>query len=243
MSLFILSKVKLDPRLQESDVLWRYLDAAKFLSLLDGPGLHLTRGDQFADKFEGTFTKSLKHAIEASYEKQDIQMTVEEFKKRLRERVFVNCWRQGKDDSMAMWSLYGRSEFSVAVTTTVGQLRKEACTWSLPYDTSIKKVTYLKHWRDPELNANPYSNVFSYKVTAYDYENEVRVIVDRFHETFDEEPAEKGLFMPLNLNRFLRSIVVAPEAPEWFFGTVQRACIKYGITTPVHRSKLATEPH
>lgn len=239
MAVYFPSKVKLDESLPEDSVLWRYLDAAKFLALLDSSSLHLTRGDQFADKFEGAFTKSVTSAIQASYEKLDSEFTVEEFRKRLRERVFVNCWREGQDDSMAMWALYGRSEFSVAITTTVKKLRNEISTWKLPYDVAIRKVTYLKHWRDPELKAKPYSNVFAYKVTAYDYEKEVRIIVDRFHETFHEDPKDMGLRLPVSLNNLLRSIVIAPEAPEWFAEVVKRACARYGISTQVRRSMLS----
>jgi hypothetical protein len=117
-------KPRVNSDLSARDVLWRYLDAAKFLDLLHNQTLFFSRGDQFEDKFEGGFTDSLKHSIQRSYNANKIGFTYEEFRRRLRERVFVNCWHKSPDDSMAMWSIYGRSSCSVAITTTVGQLKQ-----------------------------------------------------------------------------------------------------------------------
>lgn len=35
--------------------LWRYLDVAKFVSLLQTQAIHFPRGDQFEDPFEGSY--------------------------------------------------------------------------------------------------------------------------------------------------------------------------------------------
>lgn len=138
--LHVSGKPCVSPALNDSDVLWRYLDAAKFLDLLHNQSLFFSRGDQFEDKFEGAFTDSLKHSIQRSYEVNKIHFTYEEFRERLRERVFVNCWHRSSDDSMAMWSIYGRSPCSVAITTTVGRLKKSLEDQNLPYNISIEKV-------------------------------------------------------------------------------------------------------
>src|SRR5437868_6795561 len=180
MTVIIQGRPILDPGLSEETVLWRYLDAAKFLGLLHNQSLFFCRGDQFEDKFEGAFTKSIKHAVDEAFRINKIESSAEEFKEKLRERVFVNCWHASGNDSMAMWSLYGRSSEAVAVTTTVGQLRDAMVAAKLNHAIYIRKVEYVKHWRDPSLVFKPYSNVFAYKTVAYEYEKEVRVIVDRF---------------------------------------------------------------
>jgi hypothetical protein len=82
----------------------------------------------------------------------------------------LNCWHANVDDSMAMWSIYGRFAIAVAITTTVAHLRDTIEELHLPYHVSIARVKYVKHWRDPKLRINPYSNVFAYKVKAYDFE-------------------------------------------------------------------------
>jgi hypothetical protein len=92
------------------------------------------------DKFEGAFTRSLRSAIRNSYEENEIDFTYEEFKKRLRERIYVNCWHRGPDDNMAMWTIYGGSSPSVAITTTLGKLKQALSDADLPHFVSIRKV-------------------------------------------------------------------------------------------------------
>jgi len=242
MAVFIKGIPQLDRGLALDTVLRRYLDAAKFFDLVHTSRLFFCRGDSFQDKYEGAFTQSIKHAIEKSYADNDIEFTFEEFKKRLRERVFLNCWHASADDSMAMWQMYGGSSTSVAITTTVRQLRDALQHANLPYKTSIRKVRYVKHWRDPDLKVNPYSNVFAYKVKAYEFEKEVRVMLDRFQETFDCDPPEGGIAVDVPLRKLLRSIVVCPESPQWFFNLVNGVVQKYALDTPVRRSKLAFDP-
>jgi hypothetical protein len=235
-------KPRVSSELGARDVLWRYLDAAKFLDLLHNHTLFFSRGDQFEDKFEGAFTDSLKHSIQRSYDVNNIDFTYEEFRRRLRERVFVNCWHKSSDDSMAMWSIYGRSSCSVAITTTVGQLKQSLEEQDLPYDIAIEKVDYVKHWRDPELNIAPYSRVFAYKIKAYEFEKEVRVLIDRFADEFEANISETGMSITVSLQSLLRSIVIAPEAPPWFEKLVLEVSTHFGITAPVRRSMLAKEP-
>lgn len=235
-------KPRVHSELSGTDVLWRYLDAAKFFDFIHKKTLFFCRGDQFGDKFEGAFTESLKHAIEKSYHDNKIEFTYEEFRKRLRERVFVNCWHKSIDDSMAMWSIYGRSSCSVAITTTVEQLKNVLLEQQLPYDISIERVEYVKHWRDPTLDIAPYSRVFAYKTKAYDFEKEVRVLIDRSASEFEAEMPDGGMAVKVNHATLLRSIVVAPEAPVWFEMLVREASERYEILAPVRRSILATEP-
>lgn len=240
--IFAHGNARIGANLDAGDVLWRYLDAAKFLDFLHNNTLFFCRGDQFEDKFEGSFTQSLRHTIEESYKVNNIPFTYEEFRRRVRERVFVNCWHRSKDDSMAMWNLCGQSNCSVAITTTVGKLKASLEEHKLPYCFFLERVSYVKHWRDPQLNINPYSRVFAYKVKAYEYEKEVRILLDRSVDEFSSEISEKGMSIKVKPSTLLRSIVVAPEAPDWFHSLVRQLVERYDVSAPVHRSKLATAP-
>ncbi|NVJ10994.1 hypothetical protein HUW63_38115, partial [Myxococcus sp. AM001] len=216
------------------------LDTAKFLDYATSQKLFLCRADKFEDQFEGSFTQSIRHAIEKSYHDNQIAYTYEQFKERLRQSIYVNCWHKSPNDSMAMWKLYGASNFAVAVTTTVQQLETVVNNAGIDGYITIKKVKYVKHWKDPSLSIKPYSNVFAYKVTAYDYEKEVRVIVDRFDDKFSNNSS--GIIMPAPAKDLIRSIVVSPEAPDWYKSMIEKVAQDYGITAPVRRSKLATDP-
>ena len=84
-----------DSGLTPSNILWRYMDLAKFIDLLESRSLRLSRADKFSDKFsdkfEGSFTPSLKLLIEKAYDDNGLQMTYREFKDKLRERIYINC--------------------------------------------------------------------------------------------------------------------------------------------------------
>jgi hypothetical protein len=92
------------------------------------------------------------------------------------------------------------------------------------------------------LDINPYSRVFAYKVKAYDYEKEVRVILDRSIDEFDADVMDTGIAAKVNHQTLLRSIVLPPEAPAWFEALVRQLVAKYEVAAPVHRSKLASAP-
>ena len=241
-ALLIQGKPRVGEGLAEQDVLWCYLDAAKLLDFFHNQTLYFSRGDQFADKFEGSFTKSLRERIETSYEYNKINFTYDQFRQRMRERVFVNCWHKSTDDSMAMWSLYGRSTCSAAITTTVGNLSQVLREQQLPYYVSIERVEYVKHWRNPKLDISPYSRVFAYKTKAYEFEKETRVLIDRSIDEFDGDVPETGMPIKIPQRTLLRSIVIAPEAPPWFESLIRDVAARYDITAPVRRSKLASEP-
>jgi hypothetical protein len=157
--------------------------------------------------------------------------------------VFINCWHRSQDDSAAMWALYGKSECAVALTTTVGQLAESLRGVDREHAVSIERVEYVKHWSDPKLDVSPdYARIFAYKTKAYEYEKEVRVIIDRTGHDTIPELAQAGIVVPIDATRLLRSIVIAPDAPPWFEALVRQSASRYGVRAPVRRSKLATNP-
>jgi hypothetical protein len=232
--------VNVDNSLGQNNVLWRYLDTARFLDYAVSQRLYLCRADKFEDQFEGSFTQSIRHAIEKSYADNQIDSTYQDFKEKLRKSVYINCWHKSPNDSMAMWKLYGTSNFAVAITTTVQQLETVVNAAKIDGYVALKKVKYVRHWRDPSLKINPYADVFSYKVTAYDYEKEVRVIVDRFGENHIND--KSGILIDAPSKDLVRSVVVSPEAPDWYRAMIEKVTKDYGIDAPVRRSRLASGP-
>lgn len=228
--------------LRRDTVLWRYLDAAKLFDFFENATLFFCRADHFSDKFEGAFTPSLRAQISEAHARGEIDYDYEQFKRRMRESVFINCWHRNQDDSAAMWALYGKSECAVALTTTVGQL-EDVVAGIAEHKISIARVEYVKHWSDPKLDVSPdYTRIFAYKTKAYEYEKEVRVIIDRTRDAPALDPRQPGIVVPIDADRLLRSIVIAPDAPPWFETLVRQSAQRYGIRAAVRRSKLATDP-
>jgi len=234
-------------RMHRNTVLWRYLDAAKLFDFFENATLFFCRADHFSDKFEGAFTPTLRDQISASYARGEIDYNYEQFKRRMRQSVYINCWHRNQDDSAAMWALYGKSDCAVALTTTVGQLSDTLREADTEHEAWIARVEYVKHWSDPKLDISPdYARIFAYKTKAYEYEKEVRVIIDHTASAHAEHRVcgehEAGLLIPVDTTRLLRSIVIAPDAPPWFEKLVRQSALRYGIKAPVRRSKLATDP-
>jgi hypothetical protein len=236
-------KPRINEQLRSDTVLWRYVDAARLFDFFENSTLFFCRADHFSDKFEGAFTPSLRQQISDACAKGEIDYTYEQFKRRMRESVFINCWHRSQDGSAAMWALYGKSECAVALTSTVGQLADALAGVEREHDIWIERVEYVKHWSDPKLDVSPdYARIFAYKTKAYEYEKEVRVIIDRTRHESIPEIAQAGIVVPIDASRLLRSIVIAPDAPPWFEALVRQSASRYGIRAPVRRSKLATDP-
>jgi hypothetical protein len=236
-------RIMVDDQLRRDTVLWRYLDAAKLFDFFENSTLFFCRADHFSDKFEGAFTPSLRQQISDAYARGEIDFSYEQFKRRMRESVFINCWHRNQDDSAAMWALYGKSDCAVALTTTVGQLAGTLEGIEEDHAISIARVDYVKHWSDPKLDVSPdYTRIFTYKTKAYEYEKEVRVIIDRTGHPLVPELLQTGLCVPIDARGLLRSIVIAPDAPPWFEKLVRQSALRYGIQAPVRRSKLALDP-
>lgn len=234
--------VTIDKELRDNNVLRRYLDMARFINFLRTKTLHLCRSDLFPDKFEGSFTLSVKEAIEVAYKKNRIKYNYDKFKKELREGVFISCWSLGADDNMALWRLYGKTNDCVAITTTVERLRTTLNEFDVIGQLSLRKVQYIKHWRDPKIEIKPYSNLFRYKTVGYAFENEVRVILDRHEKTFEATSKDEGIALPVNMQKFLRSIVVSPECSSWFKDVVKDIAYRYNVRCPIRNSSMSRQP-
>jgi hypothetical protein len=240
----LIGRLTVDPALSERQVLRRYLDMSRYLSFLQSKSLYLARADRFDDKFEGSFTPSVRAAIRKAYKDNRIDFTYENFKRELRGSVYVSCWTLGLDDNMALWAMYGKPENTIAITTTVGRMRAALQAWTYPSSTpaSIVKVEYIKPWRDPKVRIVPYSNIFRYKVTAYSFEQEVRIILDRHSVNFGTNYKEEGVLLPVAPAKFIRSVVVSPLAGRSFRDMVADVTNRYGVDARVRQSKLAMAP-
>jgi hypothetical protein len=232
-------------KIDSNQRLWRYMDLPMFMEMIEHRSLFFTRADRFEDRYEGAFTPTLKERIENSFRDNGIPSSFDEFKTKLRERVFISCWHKGIHDNMAMWKIYGAPATGVAITTWVKRL-EEALIKHKNYrisETYIFDVKYINHWHNPSIDIKPYSRIFSYKLKAYTYENEIRAVIDTLHHTYDVNPPDEyGLKVDVDVEKLIRSIVISPNAPKWFIELIHDIVERYGLKIPVRRSKLSFEP-
>jgi hypothetical protein len=117
-----------------SSKIWRYMDFAKFVFLLDTSNLYLARLDQLADQFEGSLSKAeYDHWKEVAEEGERTGEIPDQWKgkyfdvllanaRRTRRACYVSCWHMSESESDAMWRLYAPTGLGVAVQSTYQRL-------------------------------------------------------------------------------------------------------------------------
>ena len=107
--------------------LWRYLDFAKFVSLLEDRTLFFARADKLGDPCEGAWSDAnlrlLEDGKKMAQDNKDVSNWIEAWRLIVRnaraERRFtlVNCWHAIEHESEAMWRLYSGIGYGLAIRT------------------------------------------------------------------------------------------------------------------------------
>ena len=241
---------------QPSTRLWRYMDLAKFVSLLSTRKLYFTRLDHFSDKYEGAlcsrlgypkfneqdrFTRTvmakadLKKEGNASPTDEEIEerrrISREEFDKNRianRKRAFISCWNENEFESEALWRLYAKDmKCGVAIQTNFIRLYNALDPFA---QANIRRVQYVNY------DSNFYARSFPewYKRKSLDYEREVRAVIRNFAK--DREEYEK--YVNVNLDILIENVVTSPEAEFWFTDLVKELCRKYTVYCNVKSSEI-----
>lgn len=241
-----------------SCTIWRYLDFAKLVAMLEAGALYFSRVDQLKDPFEGSLSR-------AEFERwEGVARAAEEYPNRLpvewrghyfdilmqnarraRRSMFVNCWHQSESESEAMWRLYGRSGYSIALKSTYATL-VSVLPGRLHNGCYVGMVQYADHDTDPIPEGNAFTPIM-YKRRAFAHEHEVRAVV-WIHDgrpPLQTYPIDNplGLDVPVALDQLIQRLVVSPEAPAWFGRTVERIAAHYLPGVSVVGSSLLAKPY
>src|SRR5437899_324697 len=101
--------------------LWRYVDFARCMSLIETQSLYFCRGVRLTDPWEGELCLPLIEELREGLGK-DYESEIESIR-RTRKEIYLNCWHLNEHQSMAMWKLYTKSDEGIAVLTTFDRLR------------------------------------------------------------------------------------------------------------------------
>ena len=257
------------PRIPAPDAkLWRYMDLAKFLSLLESSSLFFTRLDHFQDPFEGALGTQRNEVSWATKEKERMQrwikicsesnniclsdsevqlLTEQEFKKysenikNLRTGNYVNCWHQSDYESEAMWHLYTRdSKQGIAIQTTFERLYQALPPTPQPNFGMVKYVNYNEYNNGNSKNTfHPFEAPW-YKRESFAHEKEFRIIVK------DERKVgfrDWNKTIKVNLNILIENVYISPEADKWFTKLVKDITRnRYKLRLNVTQSELNEPP-
>lgn len=238
-------------------ILWRYMDLAKFISLISREELFFAAASSFEDIFEGakglerdkykwdSFYKGFfKQAVATAPGRNPINNTEEKLTEeanrlldeienngqKSREYTYISCWHLNCYESEAMWKLYSKDcSNAVAIQTTAKRIYEAI---DKDPNISIGKVKYIDF-------TNRFASIngpFWYKRKSFEYENEVRLITTKIHSN------DKGVYIPVNIDTLIEKIYVSPYASEWFFDVVKNVVEKYSIKAEVTYSMMKAKP-
>lgn len=223
--------------------IWRYMDFAQFVSILDEKGLFFTRADLFEDKFEGTMSQPLYDYLQRMGDPEQHAWLL----RITRGWSFVNCWRMNACESAAMWKIYSSAKESVCLQTTYARLRG-----ALAADVHIGVVEYISYEHDKIPAGNTFWPLMR-KRRSFEHEQELRAVWSDLAGVSSAGPAvasgheyapspQLGVWKPVDLALLIEKVFVSPTAKPWFLELVKKVLLKYEVALPVHQSDIAAEP-
>ena len=224
---------------KDEDTLWRYMSFEKFTNILATKSLFFTRADKYDDKFEGYIPESTTLPY-----KPEVNPRVNRVDSNLRQYFMCNCWHHRERESMGMWDKYQLRNSGIAIKTTMGNLKN-----SLPDDPNvfIGKIEYIENHNQIEIPTNVENFLhypYFYKRTPFEYEHEVRAIID-IASILQDDPYEFGIPLEIDIEKLIGAnseVIVSPYAEKWVTGTVKLIINQYGFQFSVNRSELLDPP-
>lgn len=225
--------------LSDDTKLWRYMDLAKFASLLHTKALWLARSDTFRDQGEGQFPPEMKEAIERAYEEFESAaespiQNADDFRDFLCKNAYVSCWHKNANENMVMWEIYGRDSNSLAVQTTVGKIKSNISNAKMfARDFYLKEVNYNK--AEDIKGRLDYIDPFFIKRPHFKFEQEARIVLSTYSTLSPSKDTKVGEMVDLDVVKAIETVLVHPDSQDWFIEVVKSISAKYGLKAPVVR--------
>ena len=240
---------------------WRYLDLAKYLSVLDRSALFFARLDRLEDQFEGALSApSIDRSGRRSgvlgrgvlgemrlgrpaYDRSDYE--------RVRRSYAVNCWYLSEYESLAMWRLYAAAGAGVAICTTFERL---AASFVGAESVFIGAANYIDYDADLMPDEDNLLHSVVHKRKSFEHERELRCMTAHFAPfpasgpppgtlPVDREISGAGIEVRVGLAHLIESVYVAPQRAAWERDLIDKLTRDtYGIAVPVKHSVLDRDP-
>lgn len=247
--MFEIHKHILTPK--DDAIIWRYMDLAKFLDILQRESLFFPTAALFDDPFEGSYPVQLIEDRPRYFQgvsKPTVDQMPECIQK-MKKWHYINCWHMNNYESAAMWKLYDKSGSGIAIVSTIGRLKR-----SIQDDTNrtyIGEVSYI----DYETESFDPSNMmypFFHKRNSFRHEAEIRALILKYPPDFTGALSEflefqgevpDGISVFTNIRSLIKEIRVSPESPVWLYKLVQDLVTqRFGLDFDVNRSDLLKDP-
>jgi hypothetical protein len=228
--------------------LWRYLDLAKFLALLEDRALHFARSDLLGDPWEGAFSQAnvqlRPHVYGEHY--ASIYPAIIQFRQQLRKCVHISCWHMSDVESAAMWSTY--ADRGLAITSSYRRLVDALDPEVELFVGTVKYVDYKSEWIPEDNSFAP----FVHKRRSFEHEHELRALLQHFPSKTMEDGTtclDFGYEGPpvraisVDLERLIETVHIAPSAPAWCADLIKAILDRYSLASiPAIHSDLHSDP-
>lgn len=230
--------------LNDDTKIWRYIDFTKFVSLIDSKKLYFSRADRLGDKFEGSFTKlNVKNRPQLYKDAPLLAQNLGSIHKNLGKLIYLNCWNIRSIESAAMWDIYTKYGYGIAIQSTIGRFKK--CFDKADEQLTISKIKYI-NYKDFFI---PEGNVFApffHKRKSYSHERELRAAfmlnshIAGIGDMSLETPL--GIYVPVDIQLLIKRIYLAPGSSSWFSQLINSILDKYEYKFKVRQSDLDSDP-
>lgn len=250
---------KLNVSVEDAQPVWRYMDFAKFVAMLQDGGLYFPRADKLDDRFEGAaglatreqewdlhYLDFFKRAVATpppGYPQHDIseESLEREASKLLKQlksvssstrSLLVSCWHGNSVESEALWRLYCPPPMTgIAIRSNVGRL------WDATAQEGSAVVGRVHYLNFRKSFAHLHSDRIFCKRQSLSHEQEIRAVL----ENRRTNPVS-GKIVACDLNALIDEVIVSPFAPPWFSDIVSGVIQKFGYAFEWRASELMDEP-
>lgn len=225
--------------LDDETILWRYMDLAKFVSMLEKEAIWLARSDTFGDKHEGRFPDEMLEYINKAYEDFDKDdnspvKDASDFQDYLVKNTFISCWHHNLEENMVMWEIYCKDSNAVAIQTTVENLDKYTDPRELSGHSLIMKNVEYKN-ADEISGILLYEDCFFRKRRHFSFEKEVRISLDTYSRSNPTKDNPLGYELKVFPSEMIQKVLIHPDSSKWFYDVVNSITSKYELHAPLER--------
>lgn len=233
-------------------LLWRYMDLARFLSLIEHQALHFARADQMSDKWEGAsglYNTQMRPAYYGAGS-DAVTAAMKRYHPHLIKQTHMSCWHENDGESAAMWDLYQKDGRGVAVQTTWADLTASIRSDREIFGGRIKYADYKSTFVPEGDHLAP----FMYKRKSFEHEREVRLLTitgtggrensdAKGWVRIDSVVPEAGVIpIAVDLKQLINCVYVAPNTQPWFVELISKLIQRYGLEVDVRQSDLDSAP-
>lgn len=244
---------------EDEQQVWRYMDFAKFVGMLQQRGLFFSRADRLEDRFEGAVGLAKHQADWDRYQLEYFKAAVENppegrtgpdlsqehidseanrllsaFKEQSvgTRSMLLSCWHANTGEAEALWRIYcPPSTAGVVIQSTVGRLWDASARGR---GAVVGRVHYLDFRRS--FSADGIYRLF-FKRMSLSHESEIRILLD--NDIGSDAP---GKILNCDLDALIQQVIVSPFAPPWFTNVVAGVVERFGYHFETRRSELLDEP-